>query len=244
MFRRLTSKLAAKHVASRLACILKPKQLGVGVPGGCEAVIHAARNFIQSARDSSTPKVLIKLDVSNAFNTTDRSSFLRQILAHSPEIYPLLRQAYGFSSPLFFGENLMFSETGLQQGDPLASLSFSLVINSVISSIDCQFNAWYLDDGVFGGDVDEVCRNLSQVERSFALLGLHLNQSKCEVSVLGDHQDASLSAALAAVRNVMPGITETKCNKLVLLGSPMGADATDTAVSQCIKKIKLICDKV
>ena len=85
-------------------------------------------------------------------------------------MYPLLRQAYGFFSLLFCGETEIHSETGLHQGDPLASLAFSLAITPIISSIDCPFNAWYLDDGVFGGE--QVCRNLAEVERSFALIGL------------------------------------------------------------------------
>ena len=73
VFRRLTSKLAARQASSRLAGILKPKQLGVGVPGGCEAAIHAARNFLRSASASPTQQILVKVDVSNAFNTLDRS---------------------------------------------------------------------------------------------------------------------------------------------------------------------------
>ena len=143
-FRRLTSKLAAMYASSRLAGFLKPKQLGVGVPGGCEAVIHAARHFVQSSNSSPTPQILVKVDVCNTFNTTDRSAFLRQLLEHSPKVYPLLRQAYGFSIPLFYGKARIHSETGLLQGDPLASLSFALVINSVVNSIDCPFNTWYL----------------------------------------------------------------------------------------------------
>ena len=117
-------------------------------------------------------------------------------------------------------------------------------INSVISSIDCEFNAWYLDEGVFGGSAGEVCAHLAQLERSFALLGLQLNHSKCEVSILNSPPGASPNAALAEVRRTMPGIVQTVSNSLILLGSPLGDDALDTALAGYIDKIELMCGRV
>ena len=163
---------------------------------------------------------------------------------HSPEIYSLLRQAYGSSSPLFFGQIRIFSETGLQQGDPLVSLCFSLAINSVISSNDCELNAWYLDDGVFGGSVGEVRAHPVQLERSFALLGFHLNHSKCEVPILSNPRGASPNALLAEVRRTMPGIVETARNSLVLLVSPLEDAVLDTSLAGYIDKIELMCSRV
>ena len=64
LFQQYRCKPVQKHtkkfetvsaVAVQLASFLRPKQLGVGVPGGCEAVIHAARDFVQSSHISSRP---------------------------------------------------------------------------------------------------------------------------------------------------------------------------------------------
>eukprot|EP00731_Ephydatia_muelleri_P017772 Em0010g870a len=50
------------------------------------------------------------------------------------------------------------SESGVQQGDPLGSLLFALVLHKVISAIDTDdecldllYQAWYMDDGVLAG---------------------------------------------------------------------------------------------
>ena len=244
VLRRVTAKMASKYASELMASTFKPKQLGVGVPGGCEAAIHSAREFVRSSHSSPEQQILVKVDVRNAFNSIDRTAFLQKILDHCPQIYPLLRQAYGFSSPLFYGEMEIHSETGLHQGDPLASLAFSLAIHPIIRSIDCPFNAWYLDDGVFGGTPEQVCGSLAEVERSFAVIGLQLNHRKCEVAMLNSPSGTSQAAALAAIRRVMPGIEETPSNNLTLLGSPLEPEGLDDSIARCGGKVELMCDRV
>ena len=244
VFRRVTAKVASRYACELMASTFKPKQLGVGVPGGCEAAIHSAREFVQSSHSSSEQQILVKVDVRNAFNSIDRVAFLQKILDHCPQIYPLLRQTYGFSSPLFYGEKEIHSETGLHQGDPLASLAFSLAINPIISLIDCPFNAWYLDGGVFGGTPEQVCISLAEVERSFALIGLQLNHRKCEVAILNSPTGTFRASALAAVRRVMPDIIETPSNNLTLLGSPLLPEGLDDSIARCGRRVELMCDRV
>ena len=47
LFRRLTSKCAMSGVSERAAKLLSPHQLGVGVPGGLEAAIHAVNQVVE-----------------------------------------------------------------------------------------------------------------------------------------------------------------------------------------------------
>ena len=79
------------------------------------------------------------------------------------------------------------SESGVQQGDPLGLLSFSLVLNAVIKVIathpeccDLCYHVWYLDDGAFAGPVHMLGKH-SPYSLSFPSLGLHGNIKKCEV---------------------------------------------------------------
>src|SRR6218665_1234130 len=65
-WRRLASKCANAYAIPKVTSFLSPKQLGVGVPGGCEAAIHATRRFLGSMNPDS---ILVKLDLSNAFNS-------------------------------------------------------------------------------------------------------------------------------------------------------------------------------
>ncbi|KAG0720651.1 hypothetical protein GWK47_006636 [Chionoecetes opilio] len=65
-YRRLVSKLVARRMTTARASQLAPTQLGVGTPLGCEAAVHAVRNYVSSHYGSD--QVLVKLDLSNAFN--------------------------------------------------------------------------------------------------------------------------------------------------------------------------------
>ena len=44
-FHRLSAKFAANYGSVFLSGSLRPKQLGVGTAGGCEAIVHTAREL-------------------------------------------------------------------------------------------------------------------------------------------------------------------------------------------------------
>ena len=66
-----------------------------------------------------------------------------------------------------FGNPLghLSSQSGVQQGDPLGPLFFSLVLWKITMAIDTDddcslallFNAWFLDDGVLAGRKSALC---------------------------------------------------------------------------------------
>ena len=80
---------------------LRPVQLGVSTRGGCQAAAHAARRY---ARDCRHRRVLLKIDMRNAFNSLRRDSFLSVARVRTPGLYSLLWQAYSSPTRLFFGE--------------------------------------------------------------------------------------------------------------------------------------------
>ena len=57
-WRRLAAKCANSYAISELANLFNPIQLGVGVPGGCEAAMHSARKYAEDIPDH----VIVKLD--------------------------------------------------------------------------------------------------------------------------------------------------------------------------------------
>lgn len=74
-FRRLVTRIASSRVAARTGEQLRPKQVGFGTRGGCEAGVHAARHFVNTEHESV--KVFIKLDNRNAYNKKERHPMLQ-----------------------------------------------------------------------------------------------------------------------------------------------------------------------
>ena len=156
VFRRIAAKIAVSNVSAAIGAELRPAQLGVATRNGCEAAVHAVRAYITDAARSSQPTVIIKLDVSNAFNSVRRDVMLETARARLTSIYPLVWQAYSRASPLYIGGSKIWSRSGIQQGDPLSSLLFSLAIDDVCNVASTDINVWYLDDGTVGGPPEQV----------------------------------------------------------------------------------------
>ncbi|KAL5494323.1 hypothetical protein EMCRGX_G015630 [Ephydatia muelleri] len=84
--------------------------------------------------------------------------------------------------------NNLHSKQGVQQGDLLGPLLFSLVLNKVVSQItansvcaDLSYHAWYLDDGVLAGPRPAVLQALSIIQEIGPPNGLIVNFHKCEI---------------------------------------------------------------
>ena len=71
-------KYANAHALAQLFNYFAPLQLGVDTPGGCEAAAHAARRFLT---DLPSGSVLVKLDLSNAFNCLNRVEMLTIVIS-------------------------------------------------------------------------------------------------------------------------------------------------------------------
>ena len=125
-FRRLATKIGARPLSAALGSELSPVQLGFSCKGGCEAAVHAARRYL---RDCSHRRVLLKIDMRNAFNSLRRDKFLAVARSRAAGMYRLLWQAYSSPTKLFFGEEGLKSESGIQQGDPFGPALFALAVD-------------------------------------------------------------------------------------------------------------------
>ena len=80
LYRRLACRIAARHGTGLTRNALKPIQLGVGVSQGCEIAIHGCREYISnSIANPNCNKVLVTLDIRNAFNTVHRDVMLTEL---------------------------------------------------------------------------------------------------------------------------------------------------------------------
>ena len=234
LLRRLASKCAAAAVADKAAALLAPLQLGVAIRGGCEAIIHATRQAVNKAGE----KFVLRADLINAFNVADRAAALKEVEQHFPELLPWVITAYSTPSHLIFGSTNIWSLTGFHQGDPLASLLFSLVLHPIILRIKEQvpsldLNAWYLDDGTLVGTVAELRQAVDIIVREGPARGLILSTAHTtrapalpktsvwsKLDLTGD--DDPLGKGVPRVRGL--GIT--------LLGAPLGHQGYEQEVIQ------------
>ena len=247
-YRRLAGRIAAHHASSLVSAHLMPVQLGVGVKHGCEAAVHATREYISlQAHLDSSQQVLVKIDVQNAFNCVRRDKLLEQIRVRCPEIYCLAWQSYHSPTPLYIGETSIESCSGVQQGDPLGPLAFALAIDGCARPVQSPLNLWYLDDGTIAGPADMVAQDLSRLCTALADIGLTLNQQKCEVAYLGLPDSELGDRAISTIKSVLPSIKTMSVNTLELLGSPLldekigeSIDRVGGTISDMCHRLKLL----
>ena len=121
-------------------------------------------------------------------------------------------QLYNSITNLFYGNEIIASAEGMQQGDPMGPLGFSLAINGLITRLKTDLNCWYLDDGCLLGSLQDVQEDFNTISESQDNLGLAINDSKCELfdpySLRNDDDDIFQAAQVLSPANA------------TLLGSP------------------------
>ena len=177
--RRLGAKCIMLDLNSFRAQEFQPSQLGVSTPKGAECAVHTLRSYLDM--ESNKNKVLLKIDFKNAFNSIQRDVFLPIIHRKLPNIYNYVYQNYGQKSNLFFGDEIIDSSEGVQQGDPLGPFLFNLGIMDIVKSMNTQLNLWYLDDGTIAGEMKAVLECFESILNAKTTHGLEINPSKCEL---------------------------------------------------------------
>lgn len=235
-FRRLVAKLACASVRPEMAAKFAPKQVGFGTPGGCEAAAHATRTFIK--KNASRRAVLLKIDFRNAFNELHRDAFLNEVKVNNPSIYPFLWQCYSTSSYLFYGEDIILSQNGAQQGDPCGPLVFCSAIHSVVTALVSEFVVFYLDDGTIASTHEEVLQDFKKIINECSRIGLHINPTKCELFFCADVDQEIVNQ----FDEVSPGILVV--NELTLLGAPISENSFATVFNKKLRQLKLLFDRL
>lgn len=242
---RMVSKLSSAHVIDDVKAYLAPSQVGVGIQGGASAAVHAINRIMEEEKLRPGMSVLT-IDFANAFNQFKRDSLFQEIATHAPALMPLANTKYTIAPHLFLGEALLSSQSGVQQGDPLGPMFFSLLIQRMILKIkeECPLlkaNVWYLDDGTIIGPTADVLKAYEIIVEESDSMGLKLNSDKCELwwpngLAVNGNADQWSQFPLEIKRNVGPGIK--------LLGIPVGHGHAPEVVNHRIDKIASLLDVI
>ena len=133
--------------------------LGVGVRGGCEALIHTVRALLEQNEEAE----ILQVNFRNAFNEADSAIAFNELKKHFPELTHLVASCYGVAAHLVYGDTNIPSTTSFHQGDALAVLLFALTLQPIILKIldevpSLKTNSWFLDDGILAGTREELVK--------------------------------------------------------------------------------------
>lgn len=227
--RRICSKLCVDQIKEKAILNLSPTQVGFGVSGGAESLVHSVRHFLQTMKPN---ECLVKLDFSNAFNSLERNAFLTEIHSNYPDIFNYVSASYEHPSTLLLNDSIVWSKTGVQQGDPLGPALFALSLQNITKDLDANLNVWYLDDGSIGGECQQIVSTLKHFLPKCNDIGLSININKSEII-------ASDTDTINFFLNEFPGIKPTPVNRAEMLGVPIGGEsALECKLNDFIKNIQ------
>ena len=185
----------------------------------------------------------LKIDFVNAFNAVSRSIFLNECFDKFPHIFKWVHFCYSNHSHLFFGNYIISSQAGVQQGDPLGPFLFCLVLQVLISKIkdevpDLDLNNWYMDDGSLFGKTRDVLKAWNIIKDFGPSLGLQVNLSKCEL--------ISSSNNGGVFADFEPELVKIADGNMTILGSPIGSSqhCENWISSKLNKKLEILLNKI
>ena len=160
-----------------------------------EKIVHHLRSCIKY-HCSDKNFVVLKVDLTNAFNLVSRQAILDDCAQRFPELlacmdFVVLQPAPTPMAPT--GDTHLTG--GSTAGGSTGPFLFALVLQRIVSMIytdeecaDLSHNAWYLYDGSLAGKSASVLRalNIHVVSSQGPALGFNINFKKCELYGTGN----------------------------------------------------------
>ena len=160
-----------------------------GQIAGIEAAVHATR----SAFESVECEAALLVDATNAFNALNRQVALHNIRRLCSPIATILINSYRCPTELFVDGDIILSQEGTTQGDPLAMAMYGLATIPLIRRLDglCT-QVWYADDSAAIGKLAQLREWWDKLATDGPSFGYFANPSKTWlVTKDGHHEEAS-----------------------------------------------------
>ena len=136
---------------------------------------------------------------------------------------------------MVFGDGIIGSFEGVQQGDPMGPMLFAATMHSMVERLQSPLNSWFLDDGTLAGNPNTVEADLRIIREEGQRLGLQLSEGKCEYAC--HNFVATNTSPLYPCRLV--NFTE-----LTLLGAPLGEQAKSDCLAKKIESLMIFAARL
>lgn len=122
-----------------------------------------------------------------------------------------MQQAYRCPTNLYYGDVVILSKRGVQQGDPCGSAGFSIGLKKLSHSLSSRLN---------GDEFHVILNDVKAILKFCEESGLSLNPTKCEVFIFNASPDEH-AAMFEKLNALLPGIKELDESSFDLLGAPI-----------------------
>ena len=199
--RRIVGRAIATAISDDIQDAAGPLRVCAGHPSGCEAAIHTMRQ-VSKAPDTDA---IILVDASNAFNSLNRQTALRNIHQLSPALSKALINAYREDVQLFINGEVLLSREGTTQGDPLAMAIYAIAITPLIHRLKDRATkqVWFADDATAGGSLNHLKAWWDRISAIGPDYGCYSNGSKTWLIV----KEANLEEATVLFQGTGVSIT-------------------------------------
>ena len=173
--RRIIAKAVLSIIRPDIQRAAGPLQLCAGQSSGVEAAIHSMRTVFSNVNSEGC----LLVDASNAFNSLNRAVALQNIQYICPAFSSILINIYRFPAPLYVDGDVIYSNEGTTQGDPLAMPFYALSTIPLIRKLpDNVVHAWYADDASACGKISHLRLWWDQISSLGPPFGYFPNASK------------------------------------------------------------------
>ncbi|CEM10194.1 unnamed protein product, partial [Vitrella brassicaformis CCMP3155] len=182
---RIMGKAIAKAVGVDAEIVCGADQLCAGLKGGVEGAIHT----VSGEFDSGGVECAILVDATNVFNTMNRPAALWNVRILWPRCSRFLFNTYRGHAALYMRDQSapLWSQGGTTQGDPLASLFYSVATLPLVWEMkrpaDEGPQAWFADDSAKVRGLQPVREWWDELQRRGPLRDYHPNGKKSKLVV-------------------------------------------------------------
>ena len=162
-----------------------------GQISGIEAAVHAVR----TAFEKDDCEAVLLIDATNAFNTINHQVALQNIRRLCPPLAPILINTYRAPTELYVDGEVLLSQEGTTQGDPLAMSMYALATIPLIKRVSGNVTqVWCADDASGVGSLNHLQEWWDKISSIGPNFGYFANASKSWLVTKEDHFSKATAA--------------------------------------------------